>query len=123
MIPGFEALVEERIKQAQKEGQFENLPGTHKPLKFEDLNVPEEFRMAHKILKNAGFLPPEIELRKKIDHTHKLIEAAGSDTPTKDRLNKKLNFLLTRLNLIRGDRPCSPVLTDAYRENLINKIS
>ncbi len=61
MIPGFENIVEERIKQAQKKGQFDNLKGLSKPLKFEEYQGPEELRMAHKILKNAGFLPPEIE--------------------------------------------------------------
>ena len=66
MIPGFEAIVEERIKKAQKDGAFDNLDGTSKPLKFEDQHVPEELRLAHKILKNAGFLPPEIEIKKKI---------------------------------------------------------
>lgn len=64
MIPGFEAIVEERIKKAQKNGAFDNLEGTHKPLKFEDQHIPQEFRLAHKILKNSGFLFSEVELKK-----------------------------------------------------------
>lgn len=55
MIPGFEKIVEERIKKAQQEGGFDNLEGTHKPLNFEDQNIPEEFRLAHKILKTPDF--------------------------------------------------------------------
>ncbi len=35
MITGFEKIVEERIKQAQKNGEFDNLPGFGKPLLFE----------------------------------------------------------------------------------------
>ena len=51
MIPGFEKLVEERIKKAQKEGYFDDLEGSHKPLKFDGQNVPDDLRLAHKIMK------------------------------------------------------------------------
>jgi hypothetical protein len=123
MIPGFEAIVEERIKKAQKDGAFDNLDGTSKPLKFEDQNVPEELRLAHKILKNSGFLPPEVEIRKKINQAEQLLETARVDSPESLKIQKKLNYLLTKLNTIRGGRPCSPILTDAYRDNLMKKIS
>ena len=123
MIPGFEDLVEQRIKQAQKEGQFDNLEGAHKPLKFEDENVPEELRLGHKILKNAGFLPPEVELKKKISQTQQLLDESQMDTPEQQKVRKKLNYLITKLNTIRGDRPMSPMLTDVYHDNMMKKLS
>lgn len=123
MIPGFEALVEQRIKKAQKEGEFDNLEGASKPLKFEDQHIPQEFRLAHKILKNSGFLPPEVELKKKITHTEQLLEAAQIDSPERLKVQKKLNYLLIKLNTIRGDRPCSPIMSDEYRDNIIKKLS
>ena len=123
MIPGFEALVEERIKKAQKDGEFDNLEGTNKPLKFEDQHVPQELRLAHKILKNAGFLPPEVELKKKISHTELLLETAKIDSPERLKIHKKLNYLLTRLNTIRGDRPFSALLSGDYRNHIIKKMS
>lgn len=123
MIPGFEALVEERIKKALEEGQFDNLEGAGKPLKFEDQHVPEELRLAHKILKNAGYLPPEVELRKKITHTEQLLETVQADSPEGLKIQKKLNYLFTKLNTLRGDRPCSPLLTDGYHNAIIKKIS
>jgi len=65
MIQGFEKIVEERILKAQKKGDFENLIGSGKPLKLnENYYIPEELRLAYKILKNADCLPPEIELKK-----------------------------------------------------------
>ncbi|WP_304511463.1 DnaJ family domain-containing protein [Desulfobacula sp.] len=123
MIPGFETLVEERIKKAQKDGAFDNLEGNSKPLKFEDQHIPEEFRLAHKILKNSGFLPPEVELTKKITQTEQLLEAAIIDSPERLKIQKKLNYLFVKLNTIRGDRPCSPVMADTYRNNIIKKMS
>lgn len=123
MIPGFEAIVEERIKKAQKDGDFKNLKGLHKPLKFEDPHIPEELRLSHKILKNAGFLPPEIELKKKITQTEQLLEVAGLDSPERLKIQKKLNWLLAKLNNTRTGRQCSPVMLDNYKDNIINKIS
>jgi hypothetical protein len=123
MIPGFEKIVEERIKKAQEEGEFDNLEGTHKPLKFEDQHVPEEFRLAHKILKNSGFLPPEVELRKNIREAEDLLEAAEIDSPERLKTQKKLSYLITKLNTIRGDRCCSSLYSEEYRESIIKKMS
>lgn len=122
MIPGFADLVEQRIKQAQKKGEFDNLEGANKPLKFEDQHIPEEFRLGHKILKNAGFLPPEVELRKQINQTEQLLDAARIDTPEQRKIQKKLNYLITKLNTLRGNRVCSPLLTDVYHDNLVKKM-
>ena len=74
MIPGFEKIVEERIRIAQKNGEFENLPDAGKPLvSKDDRYIPEELRMAYKILKNADVLPPEIEIKKEIRHIESLL--------------------------------------------------
>ncbi len=123
MIPGFEILVEARIKKAQKDGDFDNLDGLNKPLKFNDLNIPDDLRLAHKILKNAGFLPPEVELKKKIIKTEQLLESTSMDSPERLKTQKKLNYLLTKLSTTRGDLACSPMLSDIYRNSIIKKIS
>ena len=123
MIPGFEKLVEERIKKAQKEGYFDDLEGSHKPLKFDGQNVPDDLRLAHKIMKNAGFLPPEVELKKEITHTEQLLETAKIDSPKRVKIQKKLNYLLTKLSTARGDQPCSPQLSGVYQNSIIKKIS
>ena len=101
MIHGFEKIVEERIRKAQKRGDFENLPGSGKPLTFQDgCFVPEELRLAYKILKNADWIPPEIELKNQIKQTEDLL-AGMEETSEKYRLLKKLNFLIMKLNSMR----------------------
>ena len=93
MIPGFAKIVEERIRKAQKKGEFDNLEGSGKPLNLlNDQTVPEELRLAYKILKNADCLPPEVHLRKEIRATEDLL-AGMADTTQKFRTLKKLNFL------------------------------
>jgi hypothetical protein len=101
MINGFEKIVEERIRRAFENGEFDELSGAGEPLTLEDdSNVPEELRLAYKILKNAECLPPEIELRKEIEKTEDLM-AALPDTAEKYRILKKLNFLILKVNALR----------------------
>ena len=48
-------IAEDRIRAAQDEGVFDNLPGKGKPLQLDDdSGIPEDMRLAFKILKNAG---------------------------------------------------------------------
>lgn len=60
--------IEEHIRKAMEEGNFEELPGKGKPLHLEEnpLENPE-WRLAHHIIRNSGFSLPWIELRKEID--------------------------------------------------------
>jgi len=100
MLTGFQKIIEERIRKAQDEGEFENLPGSGKPLALEEPNIPEELRLAYKILKNAECLPPEIELKKEITRIEDVL-AGMTDTSEKYRVLKKLNYLILKLNLSR----------------------
>jgi len=101
MFSGFTKIVEERIRKAQQKGEFENLTGSGKPLTLkEDGHIAEELRLSYKILKNADCLPPEVELKKEIEHTEDLLRGM-EDTAAKYRTLKKLNFLIMKLNSIR----------------------
>jgi hypothetical protein len=121
MIPGFSKIVEERIRAAQKKGEFDNLEGSGKPLNLTaDQTVAEELRLAHKILKNADCLPPEVELKKEIRQTEDLLAGMG-ETADKYRMMKKLNFLILKLNTLRNtcvvfDEP------QKYSDKLIKKL-
>ena len=101
MLTGFEKIIEERIRKAQKDGEFDNLSGSGEPLTCEDDScISEELRLAYKILKNADCLPPEIELKNEIKQTEDLLEDM-EDTAERYRLLKKLNFLIMKMNTIR----------------------
>ena len=101
MLPGFDRIVEERITAAQRKGDFENLKGSGEPLKLtDDRHIPEDLRLAYKILKNADMTPPEIELKKQIVQTEDLLQEM-TDTAEKHRILKKLNFMIMKLNSMR----------------------
>ncbi len=89
----FFLLAEQRIEEAMREGAFDNLPGAGKPLDLEDDRmVPEESRVAYRLLKNAGFIPPELEDRKEIADLHRLL-AVVSDDGERTRAHARLAVL------------------------------
>ena len=62
-----DAQIEQSILQAIKRGEFDDLAGSGKPLCLEDDRlIPKELRLAHRILKNAGYVPKEIQLFKQL---------------------------------------------------------
>ncbi len=119
---GFQKIVEEKIKKAQEEGLFDNLPGKGRPLELEDdSHVPEDLRLAYKILKNADCLPPELQLKKEIRQMEDMLEAIP-DEKERYRLIKKINFKIMKLNMM-GRR--SPLLeeTEIYYKKIVEKLA
>jgi len=75
LLPAYETLIEQRIREATARGEFDDLPGAGEPMQLDDdLLVPEEVRVAHRILKNAGYVPPEAQ---QISEVNQLIALAG----------------------------------------------
>jgi len=121
MFPGFDRIIEERIRRAQQKGEFENLTGSGKPLVFkDDGHVAEELRLAYKILKNADCLPAEIELKKEIKRTEELLSGM-QDTAAKYRTLKKLNFLIMKLNSM-GNMPIDFEMPQKYSAKLVERL-
>ncbi len=122
MITGFEKIVEERIRQSQKNGDFENLPGTGEPLLLEDnRHIPEDLRLAYKILKNADCIPPELAIKKEIVCTETLLEQMPDDQ-LKYKTLKKLNYLIMKLNTLRKSAIAFE-LPQKYEERVVDRLS
>ncbi|MEW6613283.1 MAG: DnaJ family domain-containing protein [Pseudomonadota bacterium] len=116
-----EKLAEERILEAMQRGEFDNLPGAGKPLQLEDLSmVPAELRMAYKVLKNAGCLPPELELQREIRQLSDLLGAV-EDAGERQRAIKRLDYLMGKLSLMRG-REVNVQIEAGYYEKLLRKL-
>ncbi len=63
----WEGAVEKQIREAMEHGEFDNLRGAGKPLDLgENPYAPEDWRLAFKVLKDAGFAPEWIEQGKEI---------------------------------------------------------
>ena len=95
-----ENIAEQKILEAIARGEFANLPGAGKPLRLEDDSmVPGELRISYKVLKNAGCIPPELELRKEIITLRDLLRTVEDDGGKKDKY-RELNYKLLKLNLM-----------------------
>ncbi|WP_026573956.1 DnaJ family domain-containing protein [Bacillus sp. UNC438CL73TsuS30] len=100
----FHIVSEERIKKAYEDGEFENLPGMGKPLPLDDLaGVPEELRMAYKLLKNAGYTEEEGHLRREMTTIEDLMKKCD-DPGEREGLRRKLNEKLLRFNQMMSKR-------------------
>ena len=121
MFPGFEKIIEDRIRRAQQKGKFENLEGTGKPLIFDsDNHVASELRLAYKILKNADCLPAEIQLKKEIKRTEDLLSGMEK-TAEKYRTLQKLNFLIMKLNSMTN-LPVNREMPQKYSARLVERL-
>jgi hypothetical protein len=86
----FDRIVESIIKEAMESGEFDNLPGKGKPIDLSEyFETPEEVRLAHSVLKNAGMTPREVELLKEIAEL-KQIQAALVDERKKQELAEQI---------------------------------
>ena len=65
------------LAESEKSGELKSAPNYGKPLNFGDgyAETPEELRMGFKILKDAGFVPPEVELMRDIDTLTRSIDS------------------------------------------------
>ena len=97
-----DALVEQRIAAAAARGEFDDLPGARAPLALDDdLLVPEEVRIANRILKNAGFVPPAVEQLRALCDLRDELDAAG-DNAARCRLRARMLALDMALESLRG---------------------
>ena len=59
--------IEASIQEAIERGDFDNLKGKGKPLNLDDyFNTPEDIRLGYSVLKNAGYVPEEVQLLNEI---------------------------------------------------------
>ena len=117
----FAKIAEQRIREAIERGEFDNLEGRGKPLDLRDESgVPEDLRMAYKILKNAGCLPAELELRKEVMNLRDLLHTIDDDQLRIKKI-RELNFKLLKLNELRK-RPIHLENYPEYEDKIYKKM-
>ncbi len=116
------AIAERRILEAMERGEFDGLPGKGKPLDLSDEpSVPDELRLAYKVMRNAGYLPPELELHKEIVRVKDLVGAIENEGERRDRI-KELNGKLLRFNIMRK-RPVNLEGMPSWRDRVMEKLA
>ncbi|MCG5535651.1 DnaJ family domain-containing protein [Ectothiorhodospira mobilis] len=98
-------LVESRVREAERDGVFDDLPGQGRPLELEDdTMVPEALRAAYRLLRNSGFVPEEVRLHREIREAEDLLRACEDETLRRQQAHR-LRLLLDRLGQQRGVTP------------------
>ncbi|HWH76806.1 MAG TPA: DnaJ family domain-containing protein [Candidatus Binatus sp.] len=117
-----ERLAEQRILEAQRNGEFENLAGKGRPLELADYSsLPDDLRMAYHLLKNANVLPPEAELLKDIHILEDLLKHV-EDQGERRSLARSLQWKMIRLDLLKH-RSLELNSVRSYGRKLIEKFS
>ncbi|MBY0122956.1 DUF1992 domain-containing protein [Bacillus sp. S/N-304-OC-R1] len=120
----FSIISEDRIKKAYENKEFEKLPGLGKPLPYDDLaSVPEDLRMAYRVLKNSGFAEEDNHLKQEILTIEDLIRKC-EDPDEKEQLKKKWNEKMLRFNSVmakRGKKTNSSLFKN-YEQKINKKI-
>ena len=103
MLSIIQTIAERKIQQAMAEGSLADLSHwKNKPLPPDDMaNVPEDLRMAYRLLKNAGYVPEEVAMQKEITRLEQVL-AGCTDEKEKIRQLKRIGFLKTKLECRMG---------------------
>lgn len=113
-------LAERHIQQAMDRGEFDALRGAGKPLALEqEPLVPEELRAGYRLLKHAGYLPPEVEALREVRALAALLSRVQNPA-LRERTGKRLRLLEARL--AEDGRPTSAVAFQ-YRERLLDALA
>ena len=91
--------VEKLIEEWLAEKEFEELPGTGKPLDLDEyFSWPEDQRIGLSLLKNSGCVPLEVEQLREIKRLNDEIERS-KDEQVRAALKRKLQEERVQLNL------------------------
>jgi hypothetical protein len=114
-------IAERKIREAMERGEFDHLPLHGQPIVPEDLSaLPESLRMGYKILKNAGVLPPEMQLKKDIVTLQNLIDAC-LDEEERAVLRAQLNAKVLRFHIMMDKRRQTPA-PQPYRTRILQRL-
>ena len=113
-------LAERRIAEAVARGEFDDLPGVGRPLVLDDDTlIPESLRVAYRILKNAGYVPPEVEALHELRELERLVDASPDGEARRQAL-LKLDLIRARLEPTRS-RHGAQALAE-YRHAVLSRL-
>ena len=99
-----ESAIEEKIKEAMARGEFDNLPGTGKPIDLDAyFNTPEDLRLAYSMLKSNEFVPAEVEIFNEIAQLTEQL-TASEDEYERAAVSRKLEERKLTLRLLLDGR-------------------
>ena len=86
LMAGVDDIISDWIKDAEKSGELTHGRYFGKPFDLDDgyFGTPPHLRMAHKVLKNAGHVPAEVELQTVLADLKQRLESAEDDAEARE---------------------------------------
>lgn len=96
-----EDSIADALRAAQESGELQKAKDYGKPLDFGDGydETPPHLRMAFKVLKDAGYNPPEIEMLHEVAELRKRLEALDAASPEAEALRGKINEMDLKVSM------------------------
>ena len=91
------------LRDIEARGELAAAPSWGKPLDFGDGydETPPELRMPYKVLKDAGMLPPEVELMRTLAGLRRDLEATGDDAERARQIKGRIAAMQLAIELRR----------------------
>jgi hypothetical protein len=122
-MTAFDLLAERKIAEAIERGELEGLPGEGRPLDLgDDALVAEDLRLAWRILKNAGLVPPEVEALKEISALERCLDGLGEGEARTAAL-RKLDLLRLRLAHSQQVHSLGGAISERYAPQVLDRLA
>ena len=93
-MPTLDEQIAQALRDSQRSGELASAPSYGRPLDLDDAyaQTPSELRMAFKMLKEAGFVPPEVEAMNELAALRRQAHDC-SDPAEAERLRRRISEL------------------------------
>lgn len=102
-MAGVDDIIKQWVERVEKTGELKHIEGFGKPFNFADgyLETPDDLRMAFKILKDAGYVPAEVEMLNRLAALREEL-AATQDTEQQRVLRVKIAEMQQKVAMMLG---------------------
>ncbi len=107
MAYGYESSVDRQLREAQERGEFDNLPGTGKPLADAGREYEEDWWVRDWLRREgnaSGVLPATLQLRRELEDLDRIVDRLHGETAVRDRVTE-LNERIRKARIGQVDGP------------------
>jgi hypothetical protein len=100
-MPTLDEHIARALQESLQNGELKSARSWGKPLEEDPAfsDTPEEFRVPFKILKDAGYIPAEIQMIKELAALRTELDGLASDNPHRGDLQKKIIELQLKVSI------------------------
>jgi hypothetical protein len=100
-MPTIDEQIAQHLRESQRSGELQSAKSYGRPLDFGDGydETPPTLRLGFKLLRDAGFVPPEVETMRQIAQLREQLDSSPADPAQAEALRRRLSELQQHLAL------------------------